>query len=188
MSSIKKILAVALGLAMVCLVAPGAWAQDFEGQSEVAISFNLNNTEPDEGDSASSLFMNFSFASFVTDTTQVGVYANFLTAGTSDDTFGSIAFGGLARFHAFDETAERAFYIGPHFGLITVFAGELDGQGTALGGFAGGKFFLSESQTVFIEYRYTQTDVTFEDDFGNTFDTSLTATDLSIGFSYFFDE
>ena len=33
-----------------------------------------------------------------------------------------------------------------------------------------------------------QTDVTFEDDFGNTFDTSLTATDLSIGFSYFFDE
>lgn len=188
MPSIVKVFAAVLGLAAVFMAVPGAWAQEFEGQSEVAIAFNLNTTEPDEGDTTTSLFMNFSYASFVTDAAQIGVFSNFLTAGTSDDTFGSISFGGLARFYAFDETAEKAFYIGPHLGIITVFAADLVGEGTALGGFAGGKFFISESQTVFIEYRITQTDVTFEDDFGNTFDTSLTSSDLSIGFSYFFGE
>jgi len=189
MSSTRKGLAVALLLAAgIIIMVPAAWAQEYKGQSEVAIAFNLNTTTPDEGDSTSSLFMNFSFASFVTDAAQIGFFSNFLTAGTADETFGAISFGGLARFYVFDETGERAFYIGPHLGIMTVFAADLVGNGTALGGFVGGKFFLSESQTVFVEYRITQTEVTFEDDFGNTFDSSLSASDLSIGFSYFFGE
>ncbi len=186
MSTLKKGLFAALFMAAGLILASNAWAQEFEGQSEVAIALNMNTTTPGEGDSTSTLFMNFSYASFISDTAQIGFYTNILTAGTSDDTFGAIIFGGLARFYVFDETAEKAFYIGPHFGIMTVYAADLVGNGTALGGFAGGKFFLSESQAVFVEYRITQTEMTFEDDFGNTFDTSLSASDLSIGFSYFF--